>query len=103
MNHRPMNPDELAARHAELQRLKVDIEVEIVAIENALRMHGQWRRSGRPRKPPTHTDAEAAEAHALYSIGKRTPWVIAGNRQYQRDQARRHYERKVTEPWVSDE
>lgn len=86
-----MDADELEARHAELQQLKQRLEVEIVAIQDGLRMHGRWGRAGRPRKPPTHTDAEALDCHNRYAAGDRTPWVVAGHQQYQREERRKAY------------
>lgn len=92
MTHRPMDADELEKRHRELQALKKRVEVEIVAIQDALRMHGRWGRAGRPRKAPTHTDAEALDAHNRYMRGEtEDPWVVEGHRQYQRDSRRRTY------------
>jgi hypothetical protein len=89
---RALDADELEQRHRELQTLKRNVEVEIVAVQELLRAVGRWGRAGRPRKPPTHTDAEALEAHQRYQAGERTPWIDAGHRQYQRDHRRRAYE-----------
>lgn len=87
-------PEELEARHAKLQALKRNIEIEIVTVQDALRSMGRWGRAGRPRTPPTHTDAEALECRRRYLEGERTPWVVAGSQQYLRDQRRRLYQER---------
>lgn len=84
----PQTVEELAARHAGLQQSKRTIEAEMVAVEDRLRAEGQWHRAGRPRKPPTHTEAEAREANKRWQAGERTPWVEAGRRQYVRERRR---------------
>lgn len=84
----PMTPEELKARYDGLQRVKFNIDAELVAIADRLRAEGQWAKVGRPRKPPTHTEAEAREANRRWQKGERTPWVMAGRRQYARERRR---------------
>lgn len=75
----------LAARYIELQVLKKQLDVEITAIENGLRVAGLFR-VGRPKVPPTHTLTQCREAHARWQRGERdNQWVIDGERQYQRE------------------
>lgn len=89
-----MDADELEARHKALQGLKRNVELEIVVVQDLLRAVGRWGQAGRPRTPPTHTDAEALECHRRYLDGERTPWIIAGYQQYKRDQRRRLYQER---------
>jgi hypothetical protein len=84
-----LRPDELVQRHRELQALKRNLEVEIVAVQDELRAHGLWGQAGRPRIAPTHTEAEALDCVNRYNAGERTPWIVAGWRQYKRDTRRR--------------
>jgi hypothetical protein len=86
---RAIDADQLAQRHRDLQALKRNLEVEIVAVEDQLRAIGRWGQAGRPRIAPTHTDAEALECVTRYLAGERTPWIVAGWRQYKRDTRRR--------------
>ena len=79
---------ELEERHKRLQRLKVQVETEIVTVQERLRNLGAWGRAGRPRKAPTHTYEEALECHRRYQAGERTPWIIAGRNQYNRERRR---------------
>lgn len=98
-----LRPDELRARHRQLEALKRNVEVEIVAVEDALRAMGEWGKRGRRRISPTHTDAEALDCVNRYLAGERTPWIEAGYRQYKRDtrrrerQERREAERRAAE------
>lgn len=85
---RPRTVADLQARHVKLERLLVEIETELVAIEEGLRV-ARVMATGQPRKRPTHTRSEAKEAHRLHQNGDTTPWVRAGERQYQRDHKRR--------------
>lgn len=84
----PRTVDDLLARHARLERLIVEAEIELVAIEEGLRVAGVSL-IGQPRKRPTHTRSEAREAHRLHQRGDTTPWVRTGERQYQRDNKRK--------------
>lgn len=79
---------DLLERRAKLAKLRKEIDAEIVAIDNGLRMAGVLRLRGRPRKAPAYTDLEAREAHARHQAGERTPEVIEGHRQYQRENTR---------------
>lgn len=88
---RAMTPAELERRHVELQTLQRNVAAEIVAVQDMLRAIGRWGRAGRPRRPPTHTAAEATDCHARYRAGERTPWVEEGRKQYERDRRRRAY------------
>jgi hypothetical protein len=83
----PRTVADLQARYAKLQRLIVDAQIELTAVEEGLRVAGVLR-AGRPRKRPTHTVSEAREAHRLHQLGDLSPWVQDGERQYQRDNAR---------------
>lgn len=74
---------ELLARRDRLERLLVEVEAELAAVEDGLRVAGISRR-GRPRARPTHTPTEAREAHRLHQLGERTPWVLAGEREFKR-------------------
>lgn len=92
--HNPRTIADLLARRAELERLLVEVETEIVAVEDGLRVAGLMP-AGRPRKRPTHTPAEAREAHARHQAGESSDWIDEGERQYKRRYARRL--RSVTE------
>lgn len=86
--HNPRTVADLLARRAELERLLVDVETEIVAVEDGLRVAGLMP-AGRPKKRPTHTPAEAREAHRLHQLGECSPWIDEGERQYKRRNQRR--------------
>ena len=79
--------DALRARYERLMVLQRELEAEIVAVTNGLRVAGLMP-AGRPRIAPTHTADEARAAHAAYSRGHRDDWTVDGERQYQRDRKR---------------
>lgn len=84
----PRTAADLLARRAELERLLVEVETEIVAVEDGLRVAGLMP-AGRPRRRPTHTPAEAREAHRLHGQGETSDWIDEGERQYKRRNKRR--------------
>jgi hypothetical protein len=88
---RRMAPDDLERRHAELQAERRNVEIELVAIEDALRAAGRSRVRGRPRKPPTHTPEDAEKAHKAWISGERDQWTVDGHNQWIRE--RRHMAR----------
>jgi hypothetical protein len=69
----------LQHRRAQLLALKLRVEAELEAVSNGIRMAQGL--AGRPRKPPTHTVAEEAEAQRRWMAGERTHWVEQGHRQ----------------------
>lgn len=79
---------DLVTRYGELQALKLRVDSELIAVENGLRVAGFMPIKGRPRIAPTHTEAEAREAHARHQRGETDDWIDAGERQYQRDRKR---------------
>lgn len=82
----PSVAGQLARRYVELQDLKKKVDTELAAVENGLRMAGLLAGAGRPRLAPTHTVAEAREAHRRFAAGERDEaWVLDGERQYQRE------------------
>lgn len=78
----------LLARRALLEKLLVEVETELCAVEDGLRVAGLMP-AGRPRMRPTHTPAEAREAHRLHQLGEHSDWIDQGERQYKRRDARR--------------
>lgn len=85
---RAWDADQLQERYAALEALQDKVATEKQAIEDQLRALGRWGRAGRRRLPPTHTPEEAEEAHRMWIEGQRTPWIEAGQRQYQRERRR---------------
>lgn len=82
--------NDLLHRYEQLQRLKLRVEAELVAVESGLRVTGHISRRGRRMLAPTHTVEEAREAHRRWSLGEtEDEWVKAGERQYQRESKRR--------------
>lgn len=82
----PTYTEELSARYIELQELKKKLDGEIVSVERGLRVAGLLVVRGKPRLAPTHTIAEARDAHRRWQKGERDDeWVAAGERQYQRE------------------
>lgn len=84
----PKTVADLIARRARLERLLVETEIELVAVEDGLRVAGLMP-AGRPRRRPTHTPAEAREAHRLHGQGETSDWIDEGERQYKRRNKRR--------------
>lgn len=82
-----LTPDTLRRRRLRLIDLRARIDAELDALERGMRAAGVLP-LGRPTRMPTITTAEARRAHAAYVRGIRTPEVVEGNRQYNRDNAR---------------
>jgi hypothetical protein len=74
----------LRLKRARLLRLRDRLDAELAAVERAMQVAGILP-LGRPSRQPVITTAEARRAHSAYVLGIRTPEVIAGHRQYDRD------------------
>ena len=88
----PATLEELQARYNKLLRLRDQIDGELDAVAEGLRMHKAWK--GQPRKANVMSSAEAKRAHAAYASGDTTVWAREGERQYQRESKRRNYHRR---------
>lgn len=74
-------PD-LQRRRQRLQVLAMNVDQELAAIEQAIRV---WvRHPGRPRRPYTMTADEARAMHRRYNRGERGHDVRLGHAEYQR-------------------
>lgn len=78
--------DDLQRRYDELLKLKMQVDQELTAVRNGIRVaQGQ---PGRPELPPVYTRDETVEAHKLHGRGVDTEWVREGERQYKREAKR---------------
>ena len=77
----------MTQRYLDLEAVKRRVDAELTTLGVALRKAGVV--TTRERKPATHTVSEAREAHNRWQRGIRTPWVVDGERQYQRERKRR--------------
>lgn len=91
----PSDAERLRARYYQLLKVKQQLDTDIVAAENGLRMAGLMP-AGRPALAPTHTLADSRKAHAAYMRGHRDDWTTAGERQYQRDRKRAKRDRQAS-------
>lgn len=68
--------------------LRATVDAELADVTATLHQLGALQ--SRALLPPTHTVDEARDAHRRFNAGDRDEWVVAGERQYQRDRKRRY-------------
>lgn len=82
-----MSAAALTSQRDRLQRLAVDVDQQLAAVEAALRIY--HLQPGRPRLPLTMTVAEARRARIAYRAGDHSEWAVRGRREYERLMKRR--------------